>query len=99
MSKATLTATPNPATFTDSNAYEQFAGDGYDPDAGGVEIVVHTPEAYSFQGGPVNPDGSIDLSFNGFITVPGTYTASAYQWLHGTRSTLMAETSFEVVAA
>jgi hypothetical protein len=98
--RATLTASPNPVVFTDSNAYEEFTGCGYDPDAGGVTITVQTPEAYSFQGGPVGADGCIDLSFNGFITTTGTYVADAYQTLHGTNhQTRMAETSFTVVAA
>jgi len=96
--QATLTATPNPVVFTDSNAYETFTGCGYDP-AVGVTIVVGSPTAYSWFGGPADSDGCIDITWNGFITGPGTYDVAAYQELHTyLHQNLMAQTSFEVVA-
>lgn len=55
-STATLTASPNPATFVDSNQYETFTGAGFDPNVGGVQINVEAPESLSFQGGPVAAD-------------------------------------------
>src|SRR6266545_1816640 len=96
---ATLTSSPDPVVFTDSNAYETFTGCGYVPSTG-VEIVVTTPSAISFFGGPADAAGCIDLSWNGFITGPGTYYASAYQYVHNDQhATLMASTSFDVIPA
>ena len=66
----------------------------------GVEIVVTTPSAVSFFGGPADASGCIDISWNGFITTPGTYYASAYQYVHNDRhADLMASTSFDVIPA
>ena len=94
---ATLTASPDPVVFTDSNAAEELTGCGYLPSAG-VEIVVTTPEAVSFFGAPADTSGCIDISWNGFITTPGTYYVSSYQYVHNDRhASLMASTSFEVV--
>lgn len=93
---ATLAASPNPVTFTDSNAVETFSGCGYDP-AVGVTIVASGPEAVSFFGGPVGADGCFSLSFSGFITAPGEYRAEAYQQLHPGRQTLQAATAFTVL--
>src|SRR6266545_6797667 len=96
---ATLTVSPDPVVFTDSNAAETFTGCGYIPSTG-VEIVVTTPSAVSFFGGPADASGCIDISWNGFITTPGTYYASAYQYVHNDRhATLMASTSFDVIPA
>ncbi len=93
---ATLIATPDSVVFTDSNAYETFTGCGYVPSTG-VEIVVTTPEAISFFGGPADAAGCIDISWNGFITGPGSYYVSAYQYVHNDQhAILMASTSFEV---
>src|SRR6266508_3598410 len=98
-SAATLTASPDPVVFTDSNAYETFTGCGYAPSTG-VEIVVTTPSAVSFFGGPADASGCIDISWNGFITTPGTYYASVYQYVHNDRhADLMASTSFDVIPA
>jgi hypothetical protein len=76
---ATLTVTPNPAVFTDSNAYFTFAGCGYDTAAGGVQINVTTPTGISFFGGPTTNDGCISITWNGFVTSPGTYEVEAVQ--------------------
>ncbi len=94
---ATLTASPDPVVFTDSNAAEEFTGCGYLPSTG-VEIVVTTPEAVSFFGGPADAAGCIDISWNGFITTTGTYYVSSYQYVHNDRrASLMASTSFDVI--
>src|SRR6266508_801429 len=93
---ATLTVSPDPVVFTDSNAYETFTGCGYIPSTG-VEIVVTTPSAVSFFGGPADAAGCIDISWNGFISGPGIYYASAYQYVYNDQhAILMASTSFEV---
>jgi len=75
---ATLTVSPNPTVFTDSNAYFTFTGCGYDPSTG-VVIVVDGPEQQSFFGGPTDTSGCIDIVENGFVTVPGTYNATSNQ--------------------
>ncbi len=94
---ATLTASPDPVVFTDSNADETFTGCGYLPSTG-MEIVVTTPSAVSFFAGPADAAGCIDISWNGFITTLGTYYVSAYQYVHNDRhADLMASTSFTVV--
>jgi hypothetical protein len=80
---ATLTVSPNPTVFTDSNAEFEFTGCGYDP-AVGVTVVVYGPEATSFFGGPTDASGCIDIVHNGFVTVPGTYDVDATQsYQHG----------------
>lgn len=110
---ATLTATPNPLTFVSGNDSVTFTGCGYDPAAGGVQINVDTPEAFTFQGGPTDAAGCLGadgqgLTFTGFVVDPATtavdpdvYTARAYQHLHGPANhlTLVAETTFTVVTA
>lgn len=75
---ATLTVSPNPAVFTDSNASFEFVGCGYDPSAG-VTLVVDGPEATSWFGGPTDSAGCIDITWSGFATAPGTYTVDATQ--------------------
>jgi hypothetical protein len=86
---ATLTISPNPTVFTDSNEYFTFSGCGYDPDAGGVVFYVSGPSALSFFGGPTDANGCLGadgngLAFNGFVTGPGTYSAEAdQQYQHG----------------
>jgi hypothetical protein len=75
---ATLTVTPNPAVFTDSNAYFEFTGCGYDPSTG-VQINVQGPAALSFFGGPTDSAGCISITWNGFVTGPGTYEVEAVQ--------------------
>lgn len=81
---ATLTVSPNPAVFTDQNAYFTFTGCGYDPNAGGVTIVVYGPTATSFFGGPTDANGCLGadgngIVHNGFVSGPGTYDVQAVQ--------------------
>ena len=98
-SGATLTATPGVVTFTDSNAYETFTGCGYQASTL-TTIVVTTPSAVSWFGGSSDARGCINLSHNGFIDLPGTYTVQAWQNSARTgKSTMMAQTAFTVRAA
>jgi hypothetical protein len=97
----TLTVSPNPAVFTDSNAYFEFVGCGYDPGPG-VQINVTTPTGISFFGGPTDADGCIDITWNGFVTGPGTYEVDAVQqYVRGqtVHSVLRAEATLLVTAS
>lgn len=99
---ATLIVSPNPAVFTDSNASFEFTGCGYDPDAGGVVIMVTGPEATSFFGGPTDAAGCIDITWNGFVTGSGTYDVDAvqeYQRGQTVHQVLRAEATLVVTAA
>jgi hypothetical protein len=93
---ATLTATPGVVVYTDTNAAETFTGCGYQPSTP-TTIVVTTPSAISFFGGPSDSSGCIDIVHNGFISLPGTYYVQAWQDNARTgKSVLMAKTSFQV---
>lgn len=95
---ATLTAAPNPVSFTDQNASETFTGCGYQPNTP-TTIVVNTPTAVSFFGGPSDATGCINITHNGFISGPGNYTASSWQDTSTTgkvRQKQMGATSFVV---
>jgi hypothetical protein len=94
-STATLTATPGVVSAGDTAAAETFTGCGYQKSTG-TTIVVNTPTAISFFGGPSDAVGCINLTHNGFIDHAGTYYVQAWQDNTHGKSMLMASTTFVV---
>jgi len=93
---AALTATPSSTTLDPDVMIDvRFTGCGYLPSAG-TTLVVHTPSAISFFGGPSDASGCIDQVHNGFVTSAGTYDVEAWQDNAQGRQVLMATTSFVI---
>jgi hypothetical protein len=90
----TLTVTPNPATLGSTLT---FSACGLLPSTG-TTIVVSSPCAISWFGGPTDANGCYDSTpYEVFhATCPGTSTVKAWQRNAHGKSVLMAETTFTV---
>ena len=94
-SSASLSATPGVVAAGDTAAVVDFTGCGFQKSAG-TTIVVQTPTATSFFGGPSDASGCIDISHSGFVDRAGTYYVQAWQDNSHSKSVLMASTTFLV---
>ncbi len=91
--EATLSVAPNPvAAYAAEYA---VTGSGFKPDTA-VNVVISMPTCCAFF--TVTADAVGDVYFVYKTGAPGTYQIDANQRLNGKKLTLMATTTFEVVA-